>query len=319
MEYHPDAAPDARADCRQSALGQSSFLGSSPDAGGSDPPPSAFATRACLWIARPGPSSTSATKRTTACCFSRLPGGSTVTPTYILGQPNGITVLAGTGATALRSPRDVTLDGQFLWVTDTGNHRVLGFPWPITATGISATAVLGQAGFTTGTPGSGQRTHHSFQRHRHQVAARAVGLEGGSNRVLRYSAPTGMGMAADLVLGQMDYTSGAANRGTVPDANSIATPAGVDTDGVHLAVADYGNNRVLLWNTLPTGIGQAADVVLGQPSARTNGVNMPRPAGAAAVHQPRGLATDGTRLFLADYLNHRVLIWNQIRGPAARP
>lgn len=301
--------------------GQSSFLGSSPDAGGSDPSALGIRNSRVFMDRTPGTEfyiSDQSNHR--VLFFPAFPGGSTVTPTYILGQPNGITALAGTSATALRSPRDVTLDGQFLWVTDTGNHRVLGFPWPITGTGISATAVLGQTGFTTGTSGAGitgLTTPYSVTATK---SPRVLWVsEGGNNRVLRYSAPTGMGMLADLVLGQMDFGSGAPNRGMGPDANTLATPAGVDTDGVHLAVADYGNNRVLLWNTLPTGSSQAADVVLGQPSASTNGVNMPPSRGPLQFTNPRGLATDGTRLFLADYLNHRVLIWNQIPRTGSTP
>ena len=40
----------------------------------------------------------------------------------------------------------------------------------------------------------------------------------------------------------------------------------VYSDGTHLFVADYDNNRVLIWNNIPTSNGQAANMVLGQPN-----------------------------------------------------
>lgn len=39
-------------------------------------------------------------------------------------------------------------------------------------------------------------------------------------------------------------------------------PVGVSTDGTRLYVADAHNNRILVWNSLPTKSGQAADWVI---------------------------------------------------------
>ena len=40
----------------------------------------------------------------------------------------------------------------------------------------------------------------------------------------------------------------------------------VTSDGQRLYVTDLGHNRVLIWNSIPTQNGQAADVVVGQPN-----------------------------------------------------
>ena len=45
----------------------------------------------------------------------------------------------------------------------------------------------------------------------------------------------------------------------------MLNPTSVTTDGTRLFVSDLGFNRVLIWNTIPTANGQAADVVVGQP------------------------------------------------------
>ena len=67
-----------------------------------------------------------------------------------------------------------------------------------------------------------------------------------------------------MVLGQPDMTSGSANNGGFPSATTIYCPSGVSVTGTKLYVADYGNNRVLIWTSLPTPTQQAADIVLGQ-------------------------------------------------------
>ena len=68
------------------------------------------------------------------------------------------------------------------------------------------------------------------------------------------------GGQANLVLGQPDFIS--SNPGITSQGMNL--PTAVASDGVHLAVADTSNNRVLLWNTIPTQMDQKADVVIGQ-------------------------------------------------------
>ncbi len=79
-------------------------------------------------------------------------------------------------------------------------------------------------------------------------------------------------------------------------------------------VADTNNNRVLVWNTLPTGP-MPADFALGQPVGATNLTSNAANNGGlsgAAMKGPQGVATDGTRLVVSDSGNHRVLIWDTI-------
>ncbi len=138
-------------------------------------------------------------------------------------------------------------------------------------------------------------------------------------------------------------------------------PISVTTDATHMYVADLGQSRVLIFNTIPTSNGAAADVVVGQPdmvSANDNNsfasptnptIDMEgNPEGltpvlcqsnaayAAALGQtgttavdaegtllfptrcaatlsfPRYAMSDGTRLFIADGGNDRVLVFNTI-------
>ena len=77
------------------------------------------------------------------------------------------------------------------------------------------------------------------------------------------------------------------------------------SDGEKLFVADSGNDRILVYNQIPTQNGAAADVVIGQPDfiALTDDV------GAGNVRSPTSLAHDGTNLYVADPFVRRVLVF----------
>ena len=45
----------------------------------------------------------------------------------------------------------------------------------------------------------------------------------------------------------------------------MQNPVSVTTDATHMYVADLGQSRVLIFNTIPTTNGASADVVVGQP------------------------------------------------------
>ncbi|HYP15007.1 MAG TPA: hypothetical protein VEQ63_13855, partial [Bryobacteraceae bacterium] len=119
------------------------------------------------------------------------------------------------------------------------------------------------------------------------------------------------GGIADNVLGQPDFTKvdvGLSQRG-------MRTPTGVATDGTYLAVADTDNNRVLIYNSIPTTNEAPADVVVGQPDFASNRVNFGGSGSfpsAKGLRGPQGVWIQDGRLYVADTQNHRVLIWNRI-------
>ncbi|HYL38299.1 MAG TPA: IPT/TIG domain-containing protein [Bryobacteraceae bacterium] len=116
---------------------------------------------------------------------------------------------------------------------------------------------------------------------------------------------------ADVVVGQPDFVSTGVNQPAgVPSQTGLRTPTGVATNGQILAVADTDNNRVLIWKTIPTTNGAPADIVLGQPDFNT--FNPPTSVTASGFRGPQGVWIQGTRLFVADTQNHRVMVWNNI-------
>src|SRR5215469_13539398 len=121
---------------------------------------------------------------------------------------------------------------------------------------------------------------------------------------------------ADLVVGQPNFVSnGIDNSSTAttptPVANGLRTPTGVASNGNVLVVADTDNNRVLIWNPIPTTNDASATVVLGQPNFTAMNPPPIQPT-ASSLRGPQGVWIQGTRLFVADTQNHRIVVWNNI-------
>lgn len=139
------------------------------------------------------------------------------------------------------------------------------------------------------------------------AAGRLIVTEETNNRVLIWNTlPTSNGTAADLVLGQADFTAVDANRGGSPSANTLSAPSGAAFDGTKLVVADTLNNRILVWTTWPTENGQSADLVLGQ----TNFTVTSGAISATQMNMPYFPFIDNDRLLVADFNNCRIMVWD---------
>jgi uncharacterized protein (TIGR03437 family) len=270
--------------------------------------------------------------------------------TAILGQPdanNGRVnggdsdlVTAPVTQSGFHTPTSAASDGVHLAVADTDNNRVLLWNH-IPAQGSSsspmynqpADIVLGQPDFTHNVPAS-PPTAKSMR------GPNGVWFQNGklfvadtqNNRVLIYnSIPTASGAAADIVIGQPNFTTPISETQVIPTpaANNLLSPVSVTSDGQHMFVSDLGDNRVLIWNSIPTTNQAPADVVIGQPDFASYSDNnapalcnsygtdvnnnpiFPTRCGKT-LSFPRFALSDGTRLFIADGGNDRVLIYNTI-------
>src|SRR5436190_11248773 len=85
------------------------------------------------------------------------------------------------------------------------------------------------------------------------------------SRVFAYTT----NMSASVVVGQSDFTTN--NTGTT--SSTLNGPRGVAICNGKLIVVDINNNRVLIWNSIPTSNNQAADVVVGQPNFTSSTAN----------------------------------------------
>lgn len=143
------------------------------------------------------------------------------------------------------------------------------------------------------------------------------------NRVLIWNRiPSSNNAPADVVLGQASFTT-ANLPGNVPSAKSMRGPQGVWIQNGRLYVADTQNNRVLIYNQIPTVNGAAADVVLGQPDFTTfvepDLTQQKTEVTAKALLNPVAVTSDGIHLFVTDLGYNRILIWNTIPASNQQP
>lgn len=90
-------------------------------------------------------------------------------------------------------------------------------------------------------------------------------------------------------------------------AKELNHPNGLATDGTHFVLCDTWNNRVLVWNSIPTGNVQA-DVVLGQKDFTTFTPGY----GTDQLSWPVGVTFAGNRLIVSDAHNNRLLVWDNV-------
>lgn len=248
-------------------------------------------------------------------------GGLSLESVAYLGQINDTGAApnrGGISASAISLPAGLFSDGKRLFVADSANHRVLAFDLTQPpATGSAAALALGQPSLLTNgfnqssTAGSGATSRPrgiSLTKDTLFVA------DSGNHRVLAFGLPLVAGAKPLAVYGQPDATLALPNAGGNVSARSLKSPSGVFADDTRLLVADTGNDRVVLYDR--GAMDHVAVVALGQPDLTSAGAGTP---GAATLDGPEAAITDGTRVFVADTSNHRVLIWKKIPAASGVP
>ncbi|HHY68094.1 MAG TPA: hypothetical protein GX517_13030 [Alicyclobacillus sp.] len=176
-------------------------------------------------------------------------------PDLVLGQPDMYSYAEnrgrGVGADTFRWPHAVVGDSTTLYVADAGNHRVLGFTPPPGAD-RPADLLLGQEGFDR----AFELPHipQGPQRLRFPYSAALCGehlavADTANNRVLLFPGPPREGVypAATGVIGQSNFDDSGENRWQAVRRDTLCWPYGLWCHKNLLAVADSGNNRVLVW------------------------------------------------------------------------
>lgn len=264
-------------------------------------------------------------------------------PTLVLGQQDYRSAEAPNppNAASMNGPTGVAIgEDGILYVSDTGNHRVLVFIpdnlceyyeviddfycfeghefseyyTPIFLDGMDADYALGQPDLNSNTllPTGLTTLNHPMglvvDYHDNLVVA-----DRDNNRVLIYEWPLTNGKQASWVVGQGEGI-GLERRNLAPNPPtnwSMNKPSAVARNpiGDELYVADSGNHRILLFTEHPTDA--IADAVIGQPNFTSN---TPNHGGisAASLNNPQGLKMDaGNRLYVADTDNHRILVFDR--------
>jgi sugar lactone lactonase YvrE len=219
----------------------------------------------------------------------------------VIGQPDFTTV-----TTTSETANELLLPGLFvfdssgnLWVNDFGHNRVLEFEPPF-HTDMSASLVIGQKNFTSGSPGlSPNKINHpaglAFDSSNNLWL-----LDEGNTRVLEFRPPFTNGMNASLVIGQHNFqTSGYSTTQSGLSSGCVVVPnecrfsfsdLTFDHSG-NLWVGDAGNERILEFEP-PFSNGMDASLVIGQASFNSQDIAFN--SAACASGQYAVLAYDGT-------------------------
>jgi uncharacterized protein (TIGR03437 family) len=276
--------------------------------------------------------------------WNRIPDSNNVNADVVVGQPDfKSAATAGTvpNARSLRGPQGVWLQNGKLYIADTQNHRVMVYNSIPTTNGVAADIVLGQPNFTTFVEPDISQAQVNAQATNmlNPVSVTSDGVrlfvtDLGHNRVLIWNRiPSANAAPADLVVGQPDLTSSLPNNSFTTDTTTstsskvlcesidtdddgkpifpefcsatLSFPRFALSDGTRLFIADGGNDRVLIYNKVPTANGQSADVVLGQLGGNINQAT----DASDSLRAPNALAWDGTNLYVTDSYNRRINVY----------
>ncbi len=201
----------------------------------------------------------------------------------------------------LKMPTALFIADKKLFVTDTGNNRVLVYNLPMNEDSSPNMVIEG-----------------------YFKEPRAVFFDGlklfiadtGNNRLLIWNTfPKTQKQMFDVVLGQSNLTDVSPNRGQEdPNYNTMNLPSGIYSDGNSLYVSDTGNNRVLLFKQIPTMNGWHADEVLGQEKFKDAKPNRGGRVSAMSFKEPRTILVSDGKLYVCDTGNNRILFFNINKG-----
>ncbi len=223
----------------------------------------------------------------------------------------------------LSGPASVATDGTHFYIADTNNNRVLGFNSLPAAATATADFVIGQNDFVSNDPcidtGSNCTTGLNQPSKVAIDGTKLLVVDSGNDRVLIWDLgsvlPTS-NVAATTVIGN--------GAGQPTAADTLSGPLGATFAGTKLVVADTGNNRVLIYNTISNHA--SASVVLGQRDFVTGSETPNCPKDTVAIpdctldfsitadslNGPSDVWSNGSKMVVSDQANNRVLYFSQV-------
>lgn len=220
-------------------------------------------------------------------------------------------------ASTMNVPTGISPWGEGLAVADAWNHRILLWKTTPMRNNQPADIVLGQTNAENTLANHGKdspsATSLNWSYGVNEINGHLVVSDCGNRRVMIWNNPTETGQAADLVLGQPNFDKRDENAGEDISAVGMRWPHGATYWQGHFAVTDAGNNRIMLWNGMPSHNGQACDAVLGQNNFTACDHNRQGYyPDAGAVNMPYAVAVQDEHLLVADTANSRLLGWTNL-------
>ncbi|NEP46254.1 MAG: hypothetical protein F6K35_46475, partial [Okeania sp. SIO2H7] len=155
-------------------------------------------------------------------------------------------------AASMRWPHALAVWGDRLVVTDAGNNRICVWDEIPRSHNAPCSLVLGQGGFDTVELNRGNYFPSADSLSMPYGVAAVdkwlIAADTANSRLLGWRQSVGMGERAVALSGQPHFQSKSENRNYgSASRNSLCWPYGVFVCGNLVAIADSGNNRVLLW------------------------------------------------------------------------
>ena len=158
------------------------------------------------------------------------------------------------GPMGMRWPHGIAFWRRHLAVCDAGNNRIMLWRGLPESPGVPAELVLGQQDFA-GCDHNRAAYYPDAAALNMPYAVAAAGdrllvADTANSRLLGWSEPAWVA-AADRLTGQGDFASKGDNAWGLTTRDTLCWPYGLSALGRTVAVADSGNNRVMLWDLAP--------------------------------------------------------------------
>ena len=284
-------------------------------------PTTMFGPRAACLLSPTGPLWVADTGHHRLLGWQNLPTKDHQPADWIIGQPyffhEGQNAKRTPGKSTFSVPTGICKCGNALAVADAWNHRILIWYNIPTDSHIPADLVLGQNNFLDNEPNRGNQQPTANTLHWpygiFYYQGQLFVADTGNRRLLIWNQlPTENGQPADIVLGQPDMISRNENGGDSPTAASMRWCHDITMWDDNLVVTDAGNNRVMIWEGIPTANNAPCEVVLGQKNFNfvelNQGFYLPN---ASSLSMPYGVDIWGDYLIVADTANSRLVGWKK--------
>jgi uncharacterized repeat protein (TIGR01451 family) len=210
----------------------------------------------------------------------------------------------------------VSPDGKLL-ISERSNNRVLVWNSIPSVDNTLADFVIGQPDMATTTPGTTAGKLNSPWGIALSPNGKLLIADETNNRVVVYdSIPTGFGDTASVVIGQSAFGMS----GSATSSTGLSVPVGVTVtvDG-KVAISEFGNHRVSMWDSIPTSNGEASIVVLGQSTPTSGGIFSPAGTPTASnMSNPYTISSDlNGRLFVCGRGMNRVMVYGTLPTDSA--
>ncbi len=282
-------------------------------------PTTMFGPRGACLVSETGPLWVSDTGHHRLLGWKNRPATDGQPADWVIGQPDlyqeGQNGKGLPRANTVSVPTGICVCGEGLAVADAWNHRVLIWKKLPQGNNIEADIVLGQPDFHHNQLNRGEtdtaadRLHWPYGVMYYQ--GRLFVADTGNRRVLVWNElPQENGQAADYVLGQTNLNLRDENGGGSPTDASMRWPHSFTIWQNNLVLADAGNNRLMIWQGIPTENNAPCQIILGQKNFAETELNQGGyfPS-AQSLSMPYGVVATDQWLIAADTANSRLVGW----------